>query len=350
MALPFDDRLFKIMQRCLSPEKSDRFKSGGETMEAILALVDLDPGLGMRGKIPTKPGIETDEGMRLEMLTNIGNGLLNHGYFSSAQRNLEECLLSQGELPQVPTVKGVTSARSLMQVDSTSEGCSDLCDLGVDEVVKRFMEAAATDTGRSSIECMRSLAALAALTIGNNDNAVAIASRGMTLFNTLSLICKECLSKKGEEGSLMALLTVCQMYFLSSAGKAVKLHIIESGVLDLLPDLIRMYGSNACLVMQTSWFKRNMIISVAEDVKWKVCTAGTVDALIDSVRTYHMEDPLASSLVINNFFNFTVKPSDRYYQYMLEARVPDLVREIGEKHASSSMVAKAYYEKLARRF
>ena len=152
-----------------------------------------------------------------------------------------------------------------MQVDRSPEGCSEICDLGLDAVYNKFMEIAATQKGRSSDACMRNLAALSALTIGNNDNAVAVASHGMPFFNTLQLMTKESLSCEGQKGSLMALLSVCECYFLSSSGSKTKECIIKSGMVDLLADVMRKHGSHPCVVLQISWLSRNMVIRIRCD-------------------------------------------------------------------------------------
>ena len=74
IAYPFDGKLRCILQKSFSPRKEDRFQSCTDVMEALGSLIDLSPELNLRAKIPTDPGLETEDSVRLDLLTNIGNG------------------------------------------------------------------------------------------------------------------------------------------------------------------------------------------------------------------------------------------------------------------------------------
>ena len=66
--------------------------------------------------------------------------------------------------------------------------------------------------------------------------------------------------------------------------------------------------------------------SVPEKNKRQIAFEGTAENLVQSVYTHHVDDSLTSSLVINNLFNFTIKPGDDYYKHMEDIRLPDLVQ------------------------
>ncbi len=358
LALPIDDKMYNAFEKCLSSQKKDRFQTANEVLQAITPLITLSPVSDLKQRASAGIQIDREDDMirRQEMLTNIGNALLNHGYFKTASTILERVLNTQGEMPQIPTVKGVTVSKSLMQVTSSLDGCSTLCDCGIDHVLMQFRKVSGMKQWRQP-EWGHIVAALSALSIGNAENARAIASRESAVFYPLALALKESIQARDAQGALTAQLTLGLCFYLSSTEDS-KQQIIEHGILGLLVPALGAYGHNPFVVMNISWLTRNMSTQGNPHTRSKLCCEGTVEGLLHSIRIHHMEDDLLCAVTMNNLFNFSISTTSQEYNKLLELNIPSLLDEIEAKHVNglnsthldSSLLVKAFCRKLKNRF
>jgi hypothetical protein len=292
-ALPIETSLYQVLAKSLSKDKRQRYQTAKETMAALGSILESEAAKGMDliEKIPTTVDEAMDEASKNRIMKNVGNAMLNHGYFTAAVRHYEDQMATAAY--DVSGYIGAALSACMGQAWGSEESCSLLCDVGLEGVMKKFVKEVAVE--RSSIACAQSLSVMMVMCHSNAEHTKMVVENE-TLMKALPRILDDCCRSSHDRVFVGALCV--GLCFCLSTGNRDKL--INLGVVDKMPCLLQAHPAHPHLVGMIASLMRYLAV---EDVE--LVGNGTVEALVNSWREHHTQDAKASHMVLNGLFHFT---------------------------------------------
>jgi hypothetical protein len=175
LALSISESLFKVMEKCLRTDRSERYQHARALMADIRSIIEKEDGGRWLKHIPTTAKEPMNTNTQKIILVNIGNALSNHGYFKTAQGVYERVLGMEGD--RATALKGWATTLSSELVWQAEEESNTLCESGVEFILDKVLEEVSTPEGLNSISLAQSFNALWALCTGNGQHAEVVINK-----------------------------------------------------------------------------------------------------------------------------------------------------------------------------
>jgi len=335
-ALPFDESLYQIMKKVMAPTRAERFQSAQAIMDALLPVIDAAADMSLRNMIPESAKEDVSENTQKNILVNIGNALLNHGYFSEARSIYQRVLKMQPD--RGTALKGWARTLWHGQIWDDENQASELCERGVQMILEKVEKEVAT--GNLTQKAIgQSYCALCALCTANAQHAeVVVAYPGF--MKSLPLVLDSCI--QDGKANLTALMTIGVSGSVCVKSPERRKILIDVGVPARIKRVLEVYATDPYVNIETS----AVMMDLAQDdtLEYDLTQNGALAQLISNWRTHHMEDPIVCYTVVDKLYNFTFGQLHTLEQL----GVPELTKQSMEKHHDSVPMKKFGNDLLGR--